>query len=61
MYPAWDITIQVDKPIFVMNLYRKVTMKELGQYRLQISSMEKDDPYLMQDMIEKRISQITIS
>lgn len=58
--PAWSVLVEVNMPIFKLNVYRKFQMKEVSQKRLVIAELDTDDPFLIRDMLELRVQQITI-
>lgn len=61
LFPAWEVKVPINKPIYSANLFRKVFMKEVGQYRLFVNHLETDDEFIIRDLVQLRIQQVTVN
>ena len=57
----WNFECQVEYPLPIVNLYRRVLLHEVGCFKLDIVRYECDDVFIIREFIEQRIRQIPVN
>ena len=63
MTELWNLECEVEFPLHIVNLYRRVMMHEVGCYKLGVMSnkIDCDDPFIIYEFIEQRLHQLPVN